>query len=66
MRFDRLRKAEAFMFLAANAFNYEMLGEMGFATVRALVSSADCYRLVYSDLNEVTPMLDALTSSGGC
>lgn len=57
---DRLSKAESFMLLATNAFNYELLGEDGFVTVRDLVRAADCYRLVYSDLDEATHRLTEL------
>lgn len=45
-----LSKYEAFMMLATNAFNYELLGESGYDTVSKLVESADCFDLVYSDL----------------
>ena len=44
-------RGEAFMRLAANAFNYELLGEAGFETVTKLVERAECYDLVYSDLD---------------
>jgi hypothetical protein len=36
-----------------------MLGETAFAAVRHLVSSARCYRLVYSELAEAVPLLNA-------
>ncbi len=52
--------AEAFMLLASNAFNYEVLGASGFRAVTQLISSCDCYTLVYSDLNEVTTALHRL------
>lgn len=44
-------KAEAFMLLATNAFNYELLGESAFDTVARIVDGADCFDLVYSDLD---------------
>lgn len=52
-----IRRAEAFMQLATNAFNYELLGEPAFDTVRRLVDTTDCYRLVYSDLQEAVRVL---------
>lgn len=52
--------AEGFMGLATNAFNYEMLGEAAFRTVRRIVESAPCFRLRYSDLGEAAAALDAL------
>jgi HprK-related kinase A len=36
---DEIPRTEGFMALATNAFNYEMLGESGFQTVRDLVAS---------------------------
>lgn len=58
-----ISKAESFMLLATNAFNYELLGEAAFTTVRDLVSGADCYRLEYSDLEEVTVRLNELADA---
>jgi HprK-related kinase A len=61
--FDEMAKADAFMMLATNAFNYEMLGEAGYTAVRELVSTARCFRLVYSDLDRVTTMLNDLAAN---
>jgi HprK-related kinase A len=55
-----LRKTEAFMMLASNAFNYEMLGEAAFDVVRQIVSEAQCYQLVYSDLEQAIQALNGL------
>lgn len=52
--------AEGFMGLATNAFNYEMLGEAAFRTVRRIVETAPCFRLRYSDLDDAVTTLDAL------
>jgi HprK-related kinase A len=57
--------AEGFMRLAANAFNYEMLGVAGFETVRDLVNASRCFRLSYSDLDEAVTQLSALADSDG-
>ena len=56
-------KAESFMLLATNAFNYELLGEDGFLTVRDFVQTADCYTLVYSRLEEATTLLGELADA---
>ena len=40
------------MALASNAFNYELLGEEAFNTVRAVVDACDAHSLVYSELGE--------------
>lgn len=60
LTFEAMSHAEGYMQLATNAFNYEMLGEAGFETVRDLVAGARCHRLVYSDLDEAVAAFDAL------
>jgi HprK-related kinase A len=55
-----LPRAEAFMQVAANAFNYEMQGQPGFSTVRALIQSARCFTLEYGSLEEVVAALERL------
>jgi HprK-related kinase A len=52
--------ASAFMQLARNAFNYEMAGEAGFASLRQIVESAPAYSLVYSELDEAVAVLAEL------
>ncbi|MBX3631041.1 MAG: HprK-related kinase A [Nitrosomonas sp.] len=59
-RLEPIADAEAFMLLASNAFNYEVLGASGFRAVAQLISSCDCYTLVYSDLDEITAALHHL------
>lgn len=54
---ESISDAEAFMLLASNAFNYEVLGETGFRAVAQLISDCRCYKLVYSDLEDVTQTL---------
>lgn len=58
-------KSEGCMQLATNAFNYEILGEQGFATARDLIDGARCYRLVYSSLDEAVEALGALAIESG-
>ena len=60
-----LSKAEGFMLLAINAFNYELLGEAAFRTVRDVVNGARCFRLIYSDLEEATDRLSELSDNDG-
>ena len=64
--FAPVPKAEAFMTLATNAFNYEMLGEAAFSVVRELVTSATCYRFVYSDLERAVEQLNDLAARDAC
>lgn len=56
--------SRAFMSIARNAFNYEMLGESAFETVRQIVDAARCLRLSYSNLDEAITALDALVDDG--
>jgi HprK-related kinase A len=63
---QEIPKAEGFMLLATNAFNYEMLGETGFETVRGLIEGVRCYRLTYSDLATAVAALNALADSDAC
>jgi hypothetical protein len=57
---DEIARVEAFMTLAGNAFNYEMLGEQAFAAVGDLVTGARCFRLEYSNLDEAVALLSDL------
>ena len=60
---QEVSKGEGFMRIATNAFNYELLGEPAFRTVRDIVSRARCYRLIYSDLEEATARLGELADA---
>jgi len=51
---------QAFFSLATNAFNYELLGEPAFETVRTIVGASRRMRLRYSSLDEAVRALDAL------
>jgi HprK-related kinase A len=53
-----LGKATAFLKLAGNAFNYEVVGEQGFRAVSALVRQSDSYILRYGDLAGAHAALD--------
>ena len=59
-KIEAISDSEAFMLLASNAFNYEMLGVTGFRAVARLINSCDCYKLVYSDLDDVMAALHRL------
>ncbi|MGE0581099.1 MAG: HprK-related kinase A [Steroidobacteraceae bacterium] len=63
LQLEEISRSEGYMQLATNAFNYEMLGEAGFGTVRDLIDGAPCHRLVYSDLDEAVAALDALAGA---
>jgi HprK-related kinase A len=57
---EEVPRADGFMRLATNAFNFDLLGAPAFETVRDLVNGTRCFRLVYSDLEEAVSALSAL------
>lgn len=59
-----LPKAESFMLLATNAFNYELHGEAAFMTVAALIDRCRCFRMLYSDLDQAIAALDDIADHG--
>ncbi len=63
LELDPMPAAQAFMLLATNAFNYEVLGESAFRTVAHLVRTCRCYRLIYGDLDEAVHALADLAAA---
>lgn len=61
LRLESLPQSEAFLLLATNAFNYEVLGETAFDAVTSLVRNCECRKLVYSDFDSALAALDELT-----
>lgn len=57
-------KSQAFLMVATNAFNYEVLDETAFRLVSAIVQACDCHALVYSELEETVSALGELADSG--
>ncbi|KQW46531.1 MULTISPECIES: HprK-related kinase A [unclassified Roseateles] len=55
-------KAEAFERLAGHAFNYSLLGRLGFELTAALIDACGCSDFVYSDLTDGLAALDGLNS----
>jgi HprK-related kinase A len=55
-------KAQTFMFLAQNAFNYSHLGADGFRVGAELVEGAACYDFEYSRLDEAVALFDRLAA----
>jgi HprK-related kinase A len=58
----RLPKAAAFLKLAGNAFNYEIVGESGFRAVTAIVRRCDSWILRYGDLAEAHAALHEIAA----
>ena len=57
---EPLPKSQAFLMVATNAFNYEVLDQTAFQLVADMVGSCDCYSLRYSDLGEAVAALENL------
>ena len=56
-------KAQTFMFLAQNAFNYSHLGADGFRVGTQLVDRTACYDFSYSRLDEAVAAFDRLADT---
>jgi len=61
LQLEPLPQSEAFLLLASNAFNYEVLGETAFDAVTSLVRNCECRKLVYSSFDSALAALDKLT-----
>jgi hypothetical protein len=59
---EPIPKSQAFLMVATNAFNYEVLDETAFRLVTEMVKVCDCYSLLYSDLNQAITAIDALSN----
>ena len=53
-------RAQTFMFLARNAFNYSQLGQNGFDTAAHLIADVECHDFEYSQLEEAIAAFDRL------
>jgi hypothetical protein len=56
-------KAQTLIDLTDQSFNYNYLGARGFQAVVDLVRRSDCYKLEYSDLDDVLRLLASVTAS---
>jgi HprK-related kinase A len=50
-RLSPRRRTESFILAAYHSFNYSLMGEKGFQTMKTLIDSVECYDLVYHDLD---------------
>jgi HprK-related kinase A len=55
-----LSKSRAFLKLAENSFNYNMLGVQGFNSIGDLIDTSDCYDFKYSSLEEAVALFAEL------
>lgn len=56
-------KAQTFMFLAQNAFNYSHLGAEGFRVGTAMIEQTTCYDFRYSQLDEAIATFNTLADA---
>lgn len=55
-------KAQTFIYLAQNAFNYSHLGRHGFDAGTALIRQSACYDFRYSRLEEAVQIFDQMAA----
>lgn len=63
LRLAPISKQQAFIKLANNSFNYQLLGLRGFEGVTRLIRNCDCYIFSYSNLDEAIDALNRLAES---
>lgn len=60
---EKLSAAESFMKIAGNSFNYETMGQVGFACVSKIIRSSKVMQLRFGHLEEAVAQLQDLTHS---
>ncbi|HEX5126723.1 MAG TPA: HprK-related kinase A [Rhodocyclaceae bacterium] len=58
-------KSHAFIDLASNAFNYNVLGESGFETLAGVIDRCECLSFTYSNLDDAVGIFDRLAEEAG-
>ena len=59
---NKVDKADAFMKIIQNSFNYGLLGEVGFNTVEQLIDNSHCHALKYSQTDDALNFFDRLVN----
>jgi HprK-related kinase A len=62
---EPMSRAEGFMQLVDNSFNYHLYGARGFDLLAALVNGCRCFRFTYGRLEDAAPMFAALAAGEG-
>jgi HprK-related kinase A len=60
-----IEKAAAFLKLAGNSFNYELLGARGFEEVSRLIRRCECRILRFGDLDRAVASIEAMAAETG-
>jgi HprK-related kinase A len=61
---QRIDRAQAFMQLVENAFNYDVFGAEGFQLLGSVIDRSDCFSFTYSDVHEAAALFAALADRG--
>jgi hypothetical protein len=64
LQLQRVPRSEAFMTMASNAFNYDMLAHYGFRALADAMSGAEAYALDHGDLDAAVAAVERLASDG--
>jgi hypothetical protein len=59
-RMSPRRNTTSFILAAYHSFNYSLLREAGFESMKTLIENVTCYDLVYHDLDWAVKMMDEL------
>jgi len=59
-KLERRSKAQTFMYIVKNAFNYNVHGLKGYRTIASLIDRCDCYDFTYSKLEEAISVFEGL------
>lgn len=57
---ERFSKAQTFLHIVKNSFNYSLHGLKGYQTLASLVDSRDCFDFTYSSIDEAIAIFDRL------
>jgi HprK-related kinase A len=60
---EPIPKSRAFLKLSTNSFNYELLGPEAFDAVTKLISTCECYRLRFGDLEQAVAKISELLAA---
>lgn len=55
-----LLKSRAFLKVAENSFNYNVIGKKGFLVLSEVIENSECFEFKYSKLNEALDIMDEL------
>ena len=60
-RLEPVVPGRALLLMAGNSFNFNLLGAPAFDALSRLIETVECHRIAYSDLEQATRVMDALS-----